>query len=125
MGAAPASRYWGCLPILGDLAQQSIAGLGLDRLTAILQDVENVCGTDLLMPTFTTVQELAGRDYPGTGSAGGAEKVSFQVVTAHARSIACLIADGVLPAEDGPRAPVRSVREVSRPTPSPSGRTGS
>ncbi|MFE4518368.1 alanine--tRNA ligase [Kitasatospora sp. NPDC056783] len=90
----------GTFPILGDLAQQSIdTGLGLDRLAAILQDVENVCSTDLLLPTLTTVQELAGRDYPGSG--GGEEKVSFQVVSEHARSIAYLIADGVLPAKDG------------------------
>ncbi|WP_380278440.1 alanine--tRNA ligase-related protein [Kitasatospora purpeofusca] len=88
----------GTFPILGDLAQQSIdTGLGLDRLAAILQDVENVCSTDLLLPTLTTVQELAGRDYPGNGE----EKVSFQVVAEHARSIAYLIADGVLPAKDG------------------------
>lgn len=88
----------GNFPILGDLAQQSIdTGLGLDRLAAILQGVENVCSTDLLLPTLKTVQELAGRDYPGTGE----EKVSFQVVTEHARSIAFLIADGVLPAKDG------------------------
>ncbi|MFD7584556.1 alanine--tRNA ligase [Kitasatospora sp. NPDC059811] len=91
----------GTFPILGDLARQSIdTGLGLDRLAAILQDAENVCGTDLLLPTLTTVQELAGRDYPGSGS-DGEEKVSFQVVTEHARSIAYLIADGVLPAKDG------------------------
>ncbi|MFJ7912677.1 alanine--tRNA ligase [Kitasatospora sp. NPDC096204] len=91
----------GGFPILGDLAQQSIdTGLGLDRLAAILQDVENVCSTDLLSPTLSTVQELAGRDYPGSGPFGE-EKVSFQVVTEHARSIAYLIADGVLPAKDG------------------------
>ncbi|MGW4812177.1 alanine--tRNA ligase [Kitasatospora cineracea] len=88
----------GDFPILGELAQQSIdTGLGLDRLAAILQGVENVCTTDLLLPTLTTVQELAGRDYPGTGE----QKASFQVVTEHARSIAFLIADGVLPAKDG------------------------
>ncbi|MFI6154083.1 alanine--tRNA ligase [Kitasatospora sp. NPDC051170] len=88
----------GNFPILGELAQQSIdTGLGLDRLAAILQGVENVCTTDLLLPTLKTVQELAGRDYPGNGE----QKVSFQVVTEHARSIAYLIADGVLPAKDG------------------------
>ena len=88
----------GDFPILGELANKSIdTGLGLDRLAAILQDVENVCTTDLLLPTLTTVQELAGREYPGHGE----EKVSFQVVTEHARSIAFLIADGVLPAKDG------------------------
>jgi alanyl-tRNA synthetase len=43
------------------VAAKSIdTGLGLDRLAAVLQDVENVCTTDLLMPTLTTVQELAG-----------------------------------------------------------------
>ncbi|WP_179816416.1 alanine--tRNA ligase [Allostreptomyces psammosilenae] len=85
-------------PILGDLATRSIdTGLGLDRLAAILQGAENVCTTDLLRPTLQVVQELAGREYPG----GAEEKVSFQVVTEHARSIAFLIADGVLPARDG------------------------
>jgi alanyl-tRNA synthetase len=88
----------GDFPIVGELATRSIdTGLGLDRLAAILQDVQNVCTTDLLLPTLTTVQELAGREYPGSGE----EKVSFQVVTEHARSVAFLIADGVLPAKDG------------------------
>ena len=88
----------GNFPILGDLAKKSIdTGLGLDRLAAILQDAENVCTTDLLLPTLHTVQELAGREYPGSGE----EKVSFQVVTEHARSIAFLLADGVLPAKEG------------------------
>ncbi|MFJ8431977.1 alanine--tRNA ligase [Kitasatospora sp. NPDC094019] len=88
----------GDFPILGELARQSIdTGLGLDRLAAILQGVENVCSTDLLLPTLKTVQELVGRDYPGSGE----QKVSFQVVTEHARSIAFLIADGVLPSKDG------------------------
>ncbi|GAV45175.1 alanine--tRNA ligase [Streptomyces acidiscabies] len=85
-------------PILGELAHKSIdTGLGLDRLAVILQGAQNVCTTDLLLPTFRTVQELAGREAPGEGE----EKVSFQVVTEHARSIAFLVADGVLPAKDG------------------------
>ncbi|MFD5696519.1 alanine--tRNA ligase, partial [Streptomyces lasiicapitis] len=88
----------GNFPILGELANQSIdTGLGLDRLAAILQDAQNVCTTDLLLPTMNTVQELVGRACPSEGE----EKVSFQVVTEHARSIAFLIADGVLPAKDG------------------------
>ncbi|TQF01951.1 alanine--tRNA ligase [Kitasatospora acidiphila] len=94
-GEGPAKKDY---PILGELPQKSIdTGLGLDRLAAILQGVENVCTTDLLLPTLKTVQELAGREYPG----GGEEKVSFQVVAEHSRSIAFLIADGVLPAKDG------------------------
>ncbi|MER6916892.1 alanine--tRNA ligase [Streptomyces sp. NPDC000594] len=94
-GEGPAKKDY---PIIGELPGRNIdTGLGLDRLAAILQGVENVCTTDLLLPTLTTVQELAGREYPGTGE----EKVSFQVVAEHARSAAFLIADGVLPAKDG------------------------
>ncbi len=88
----------GGFPILGALDTRSIdTGLGLDRFAAILQDVENVCTTDLLAPTLHVVQELAGREYPGNAE----EKVSFQVVAEHTRSVAFLIADGVLPAKDG------------------------
>ncbi|ARF58026.1 alanine--tRNA ligase [Streptomyces gilvosporeus] len=88
----------GNFPILGELARKGVdTGLGLDRLAAILQDAQNVCTTDLLLPTFDSVQDLAGRACPAEGE----EKVSFQVVTEHARSIAFLIADGVLPAKDG------------------------
>ncbi|TDC08283.1 alanine--tRNA ligase [Streptomyces sp. 8K308] len=94
-GEGPAKKDY---PIVGELAAKSIdTGLGLDRLAAILQDVPNVCGTDLLVPTLHTVQDLAGRSCPTQGE----EKVSFQVVTEHARSVAFLIADGVLPAKDG------------------------
>ncbi|MEU0843596.1 alanine--tRNA ligase [Streptomyces sp. NPDC005962] len=88
----------GNFPILGELARKGVdTGLGLDRLAAILQGAQNVCTTDLLLPVFRTVQGLAGRACPSEGE----EKVSFQVVTEHARSIAFLIADGVLPAKDG------------------------
>ncbi|MCT2589773.1 alanine--tRNA ligase [Streptomyces sp. N2-109] len=89
----------GDFPVLGELAGKSIdTGLGLDRLAAILQDTPNVCTTDLLLPTMHTVQDLAGRACPGQDEEG---KQSFQVVTEHARSVAFLIADGVLPAKDG------------------------
>ncbi|MCI3928817.1 alanine--tRNA ligase [Streptomyces sp. AN091965] len=88
----------GNFPVLGELGRKGVdTGLGLDRLAAILQGAQNVCTTDLLLPTFHTVQDLAGRACPAEGE----EKVSFQVVTEHARSIAFLIADGVLPAKDG------------------------
>ncbi|MEU8803691.1 alanine--tRNA ligase [Spirillospora sp. NPDC048819] len=86
-------------PILGELPARNIdTGLGLDRLAAILQDVDTVCETDLLAPTFRLVQEMAGREYPGRA---GEDSTSIRVVTEHARSIAFLIADGVMPARDG------------------------
>jgi alanyl-tRNA synthetase len=90
----------GDYPILGELPARNIdTGLGLDRLAAILQDVDTVCETDLLSPTLSLVQEMAGRAYPGRD--GSDDSTSFLVVTEHARSIAFLIADGVLPSRDG------------------------
>ncbi|MEO3745638.1 alanine--tRNA ligase [Plantactinospora sp. B5E13] len=87
-------------PVLGDLPTRNIdTGLGMDRLAAILQDVGTVCETDLLRPTLRLVQELAGRPFPGHD--GSPESVSFQVVTEHARTVAFLIADGVLPGNEG------------------------
>ncbi|MBO3738000.1 alanine--tRNA ligase [Actinoplanes flavus] len=90
----------GDFPILGELPNKSIdTGLGLDRIAAILQGVDTVCETDLLAPTLATVERLAGRRFPGRN--GSDESVSFQVVTEHARSTAFLIADGVLPSNEG------------------------
>ncbi|WP_433247161.1 alanine--tRNA ligase [Actinomadura nitritigenes] len=90
----------GDYPILGELPAKNIdTGLGLDRLAAVLQEVDTVCETDLLAPTLRLVQELAGRPYPGRD--GGEDSLSFRVVTEHARAIAFLIADGVLSARDG------------------------
>jgi alanyl-tRNA synthetase len=87
-------------PILGELPARNIdTGLGLDRLAAVLQGVDTVCETDLLAPTFQLVQELAGRGYPGRDA--GDDSTSFRIVTEHSRSIAFLIADGVMPARDG------------------------
>ena len=90
----------GDFPIVGELPNKSIdTGLGLDRIAAILQGVDTVCETDLLSPTLATVERLVGRRFPGRN--GGDESVSFQVVTEHARSTAFLIADGVLPSNEG------------------------
>ncbi|WP_242905783.1 alanine--tRNA ligase [Actinomadura terrae] len=96
-GEGPAKEGY---PILGELPSKNIdTGLGLDRLAAILQGVDTACETDLLSPTLRRVQEMAGREYPGRD--GSEDSTSFRVVTEHARSIAFLIADGVLPSRDG------------------------
>ncbi len=90
----------GDFPIIAELPNKSIdTGLGLDRIAAILQGVDTVCETDLLAPTLATVERLVGRPFPGRD--GSDTSVSFQVVTEHARSIAFLIADGVLPSNEG------------------------
>ncbi|MEV5574099.1 alanine--tRNA ligase [Spirillospora sp. NPDC052269] len=86
--------------VLGPLPARNIdTGLGLGRLTAILQGVDTVCETDMMLPAFRLVQERAGREYPGRH--GGEVATSMRVVTDHARTAAFLIADGVLPSGDG------------------------
>ncbi|WP_436771599.1 alanine--tRNA ligase [Yinghuangia sp. YIM S09857] len=85
-------------PVLGPLRRKGIdTGLGLDRLATVLQDVPNAVSTDLLLPTLHTVRELSGREY----HVDGADRRSFEIVAEHSRSIAFLVADGVLPAKDG------------------------
>jgi len=86
-------------PIVGALPRGCIdTGLGVDRLALILQDADHICHTDLLAPTLARAQELADRDYDTTNEQG---RVCFHILTDHARTAAFLIADGVLPSNEG------------------------
>uniref|UniRef100_A0A7C3Z0K4 Alanine--tRNA ligase n=1 Tax=Desulfobacca acetoxidans TaxID=60893 RepID=A0A7C3Z0K4_9BACT len=72
-------------------------GMGLERLAAVLQGVTSNFDTDLLRPIIARVEDLAGFPY-------GREKmknVAFRVIADHARATAFLMADGVLPANEG------------------------
>ncbi len=72
-------------------------GMGLERVTAIMQGVPSGYETDLLAPIRKRVEELSGKTYgedPETDSA-------IRVVTEHTRSASFLIADGVVPANEG------------------------
>jgi alanyl-tRNA synthetase len=85
-------------PILGELPKKNIdTGMGLERIAMILQDAPTMYETDLLGPILHEVQEVAGRAY------GKDERtdVSLRIVAEHARSAAFLIADGVLPSNEG------------------------
>ncbi|MGW1994304.1 alanine--tRNA ligase [Embleya sp. NPDC001921] len=91
----------GGFPVLGDLPRTGVdTGLGLDRLATVLQGVDGVIETDLLRPTLSTVEELAGRDHSRLDRENP-DRVSFEVVTDHARAIAFLLADGIRPSKEG------------------------
>ena len=72
-------------------------GMGLERVTAIMQGVLSAYETDLLAPVVKKVEEIAGKEY---GDGADAD-VAIRVVVEHARSATFLIADGVVPANEG------------------------
>ena len=68
-------------------------GLGLERTAAVLQGVRNNYETDLFRPLVDAVCTLAGEH--------ATELVSTRVIADHIRSCAFLVADGVIPANEG------------------------
>src|SRR6185436_15906067 len=72
-------------------------GMGLERLTAVLQQKESNYDTDLFMPLLTEIGRLSGHKYGGSMSASD---VSLRVVADHMRSTTFLIADGVIPSNE-------------------------
>jgi alanyl-tRNA synthetase len=71
-------------------------GMGLERITAVLQHKDSNYDTDLFMPLLTRVGELAGVKY-GTDPQ---TDVSMRVVADHSRATTFLIADGVIPSNE-------------------------
>lgn len=73
-------------------------GMGMERLTAVLQGVNSNYQTDLFRPLIEATAELAGID-PDTDDPK--HRVALNVVADHSRALSFLISDGVLPANDG------------------------
>ena len=73
-------------------------GMGLERLTAILQDANNNFDTDLFRPILARLESISGRKYIG-GMA--VEDAPFRVIADHARAAVMLMADGATPSNEG------------------------
>jgi alanyl-tRNA synthetase len=69
-------------------------GMGLERLTAILQDKETVFDTDGIFPIIETTQSMTRVPYTKN-------PVPYRVIADHARALSFLIADGILPSNEG------------------------
>ncbi|HEX2258854.1 MAG TPA: alanine--tRNA ligase, partial [Actinomycetota bacterium] len=84
--------------IVGDLPKKNVdTGMGLERLAAILQDVPSAFEIDSMAPMLRRAEELTGHRY-GASHSGD---VGLRVLAEHSRSMAMLIADGVLPGNTG------------------------
>jgi alanyl-tRNA synthetase len=80
------------------LARPNIdTGMGLERTAAVMQGKASVYDTDLFIPLMEEIAGLSGRKY-GTDEASDN---AMRVVVEHGRGIAFLIADGVLPGNEG------------------------
>ena len=71
-------------------------GMGLERITAVLQNKQSNYDTDLFMPLLTRVGELAGKTYGENEQAD----ISMRVVADHSRAMTFLIGDGVIPSNE-------------------------
>ena len=84
-------------PILGELPKKNIdTGMGLERMAAILQGVDNIYEVDTLWKVLDRAAELTeqkyGRDHR--------TDVALRVVADHVRTAVMLVADGVLPSNE-------------------------
>jgi alanyl-tRNA synthetase len=70
-------------------------GMGLERMACILQGVQSVFDTDLFRNLIDATEDVLGV------KAEGDQAASFRVIADHLRSSAFLIADGVLPSNEG------------------------
>ncbi len=81
-----------------DLPAPSVdTGMGFERLLRILQDVDTCYETDLFTPIVAEVERISGKSY-GEDSES---TYGIRVVAEHGRSVTFLIADGVVPANEG------------------------
>ncbi|MEJ2047413.1 MAG: alanine--tRNA ligase, partial [Dehalococcoidia bacterium] len=72
-------------------------GMGLERTAAAMQGRTSVYETDLFLPLLNRISELAGKKYGADDETDDA----MRIVAEHGRGITFLIADGVLPANEG------------------------
>jgi len=83
--------------VLTPLPAQSIdTGLGLERMAAILQDVDSVFETDLFVPLIALGEQLSGRTY---GEDAATDR-ALRILAEHARGMCFLVADGVVPSNE-------------------------
>ena len=73
-------------------------GMGLERLACIMQDVDSIFNVDTIQYILKSIVDLSGVPYQE-----GAAKtdISIRIITDHIRSVTFMIADGILPSNEG------------------------
>jgi alanyl-tRNA synthetase len=83
---------------LSDLPSKHVdTGMGLERITAVLQNVLSNYDIDFMRALTATTEKLTGKKY----GVDPAADISFRVIDDHARAVSFLLADGVMPSNEG------------------------
>ncbi len=69
-------------------------GMGLERISRILQGVETNYDTDLFIPILNKIEEISGIQYKK-------DPKNFRIISDHIRGIVFAISDGVFPSNEG------------------------
>ncbi|MGB8657517.1 MAG: alanine--tRNA ligase [Candidatus Zixiibacteriota bacterium] len=82
---------------LSDLPAKVVdTGMGLDRLTAIMQNVDSNYDTDLFVPIIKLIEKISTLSYKTSN-----HQESFRVIADHVRALSFAIADGAIPSNEG------------------------
>ncbi len=72
-------------------------GMGLERIAMVCQGVESTFETDVLKNILNKVCEISGKTYKQDNKTD----ISLRIVTDHARCVSFMIADGIMPSNEG------------------------
>lgn len=80
------------------LKQRNIdTGMGLERLAAMMQNVDSIFDVDTIKAIRDKVCEIAGCEY----NSDSKKDVSIRVITDHIRSVTFMASDGIFPSNEG------------------------
>ncbi len=83
---------------LTPLPKQNIdTGMGLERIAAILQGVNSNFETDILRGIMALAESITGVEY----GSGERSDTSLRILADHSRAVSFMIADGILPSNEG------------------------
>ena len=90
---------------LSDLPAKVVdTGMGFERLTAIMQNVDSNYDTDLFAPLIKQIENMSSLTYKGSDRGE-----SFQVIADHIRALSFAITDGAIPSNEGQGYVVRRI----------------
>ena len=72
-------------------------GMGLERITMVCNDKSSTFETDLLLPILNKVCEISGKKY----NENEKTNISLRIITDHIRCVSFMIADGLVPSNEG------------------------